>query len=289
MRIKSKPVHADKKRHGSHHRHNIVYKKVYWPYLPVLLALLIILTFSLLHPISSQKVLSYATDISGRGLLEATNVKRQENGQKNLLLNQRLSDAAQAKANDMASRDYWSHETPEGEAPWVFIDQSGYAYRKAGENLAYGFKNNDATVIGWMNSPTHRENLLDPDYEEVGFGFANAPNYQHSGQETIIVAMYGQPSATSVAGAGITQATPSVKAVSKFDLLSGGHMPWATFIIGLVGGMAVMGLFVNHGLRLRHLFTRSEKYLAAHPLFDVTLVSLALVSLELSRTIGYIH
>jgi len=289
MRIKSKPIHADKKRHGSHHKHSTIYKKVYWPYLPVLAALLVILAITLFHPISQQKVLSYATDISGRGLLEATNEKRQANGQKPLLMNQRLTDAAQAKANDMAARDYWSHNTPEGQAPWVFIDQAGYSYRKAGENLAYGFKNNDATIIGWMNSQEHRENLLDAEYQEVGFGFANANNYQKSGQETIVVAMYGEPSTTPVAGATTTQNTPAPKAVSKLDILSGGRLPWASFVVGLVGGMAVMGLFINHGLRLRRLFTRSEKYLAAHPLLDVTLVSLVAVTVALSQTVGYIH
>src|SRR5690606_3424397 len=115
------------------------------------------------------------------------------NGKAALSLNDKLNAAAQAKAEDMKARNYWSHNTPDGQEPWVFFDAQGYIYKKAGENLAYGFATSTETVTGWMNSPSHKANLLDGAFTEVGFGFANSENFVSTGNETIIVAMYAQP------------------------------------------------------------------------------------------------
>jgi hypothetical protein len=117
-----------------------------------------------------------------------------------LSLNGQLDAAAQAKANDMATRNYWSHYTPDGNPPWVFVSAQGYAYQKLGENLATGFNDEQATINGWMASPPHRENLLDPAFSDVGFGFANNPNYTAAGggPMTIIVAFYGRTVAAPV-------------------------------------------------------------------------------------------
>jgi uncharacterized protein YkwD len=163
--------------------------------MPLLLILLSGLWLSagtaLAHGRSS--VLAYATSMSVNDLLTSTNQQRVSNGVAGLGLNSKLNAAAQAKANDMVARDYWSHVTPDGQQPWVFFQNAGYEYNKAGENLAYGFDNASWTVNGWMNSPGHRANLLDPVFKEVGFGFANSPNFVGTGEETIIVAMYGAP------------------------------------------------------------------------------------------------
>jgi hypothetical protein len=93
----------------------------------------------------------------------------------------------------MIARNYWSHTTPDGQEPWVFIDNSGYDYSKAGENLAYGFATSSDAVGGWMNSPSHRANMLDTAFSDVGFGFANGSNYNGDGEQTVVVAMYGSP------------------------------------------------------------------------------------------------
>jgi hypothetical protein len=133
--------------------------------------------------------------MSTRGLLDDTNSARTANGVSPLTLNAKLDASAQAKANDMAAKDYWSHNTPSGDPPWVFIDAQGYAYQKLGENLATGFNSEQATIDGWMASPPHRENLLDSAFAEVGFGYANITDYTAvgGGPMTIIVAHYGKP------------------------------------------------------------------------------------------------
>lgn len=149
-------------------------------------------------PSKTNDVLAYATNTTISGLLSSTNSRRSANSVANLGLNAKLNSAAQAKANDMVARDYWSHQTPDGQQPWVFIDNAGYQYLAAGENLAYGFSNSDATVTGWMNSPSHKENLLSATYTEVGFGIANSANFVNNGQQTVVVAMYGKPQGAEV-------------------------------------------------------------------------------------------
>lgn len=146
-----------------------------------------------------KSVLGYATDMNLTSLLQETNIQRSQNGQSALTLNGQLSQAAQAKAEDMAARNYWSHVTPDGAQPWAFIANAGYSYTTAGENLAYGFDTSTAAVAGWMNSPSHRANLLNGGYQEVGFGVANAPNFQNAGEQTIVVAMYATPQKVATA------------------------------------------------------------------------------------------
>ncbi len=169
--------------------------KVYWPYLPLFVLLLGGMFLNVWQPLQSNRpaTLAYATEISRGNLLASTNSQRSSSGQASLTLNSKLNAAAQAKANDMVARNYWSHNTPDGDEPWVFINAQGYSYDKAGENLAYGFSTSNATIIGWMNSPSHKANMLDTSFSEVGFGFANSEDFINTGNETIVVAMYGKP------------------------------------------------------------------------------------------------
>lgn len=199
-----------------HHRHKPQgvsaksFERVYWPYLPLILivSLLLVvggqsgaLSAALRNPTGG--VLAYASSMSVSGLLSSTNGERAAGGVAGLSLNGKLNAAAQAKANDMAARNYWSHNTPEGNPPWVFVTAQGYSYQKLGENLAAGFSSESSTVAGWMASPPHKANLLDPAFAEVGFGFANNENYTSAGggPMTIVVAMYGKPTVLAAAPA----------------------------------------------------------------------------------------
>ncbi|MES2970872.1 MAG: CAP domain-containing protein [Patescibacteria group bacterium] len=186
FRALSKPKPVQK----SHHKH-------YWPYIPLLIIVAAAFLVSSGYSPQNRGVLAYATNVSSDGLLQATNGQRTQSGANGLQLNSVLSAAAQAKANDMVARNYWSHNTPEGQEPWVFISNAGYKYQKAGENLAYGFITSNDTVTGWMNSEPHRVNMLDGAYSEVGFGFANSESYNNNGQQTVVVAMYGTPQVQS--------------------------------------------------------------------------------------------
>lgn len=190
------------------------FDRVYWPYIPLVLAISLLLGLGassgnlqayVRHP--GGRVLAYADSMTISGLLADTNASRAANGVAALSLNQKLDAAAQANADDMAARNYWSHNTPEGNPPWIWVTAQGYAYQKLGQNLATGFSDEQSTIDGWMNSPPHRENLLDPDFTDVGFGFANCPNYTAAGggPMTIIVAFYGEPQVLAAATPAPTQ------------------------------------------------------------------------------------
>jgi len=207
-----KQTHTIKGLKPPKHHSTKMHAKVYWPYLPLIVLLIGAAFLNIWQPLQTNKTatLAYATEMSRSGLLSATNVQRNSNGQASLTINDKLNAAAQAKANDMVARNYWSHNTPDGQEPWVFFDAQGYIYTKAGENLAYGFDNSNATIIGWMNSPTHKANLLDSAFTEVGFGFANSSDFVSSGEETIVVAEYGRPPV--VAAAEIVAPSPATVA-----------------------------------------------------------------------------
>lgn len=169
--------------------------------------------------LTKAKVLSYATEMSRDALLSGTNAARSAQGFGAFTLNTLLNSSAQAKAQDLVSKDYWAHVSPDGTQPWYFFSQAGYSYTRAGENLAYGFSTSQGTVDGWMNSPSHRANILG-DYTEVGFGIVNAPDYQSSGQQTIVVAHYGTPPTPALPTTPVTPSSPSLPASLPTSTLS---------------------------------------------------------------------
>ena len=133
---------------------------------------------------SYPTVLGISANISIQDLLSQTNQKRQENGIAPLVLNSELTHAAEMIADDMLAKNYWAHVSPDGTTPWVFIKNAGYDYLYAGENLARGFTTAPDTVNAWMASPTHRENLLSPNFKEIGFAVKAG---SLTGAETILV------------------------------------------------------------------------------------------------------
>jgi uncharacterized protein YkwD len=99
-----------------------------------------------------------------------TNLQRQENG--NLLVlkeNAKLNNAAATKANDMFLHQYFEHVSPSGIGPGKLVQNYGYDYIVAGENLILGnFSSEKEVVQDWMNSPGHRANILNNRYTEIG-------------------------------------------------------------------------------------------------------------------------
>jgi len=210
-----KPTKTHKKNVNQHPKH---FLKVYWPYIPIITVVVFGMFFGGVTPNSKNDnpaTLSYSTEMSISGLLNSTNAERAGSGLSSLTLNSKLNSSAQAKANDMVSKDYWAHNTPSGQEPWVFFDSAGYNYQKAGENLAYGFSTSNSTVVGWMNSPSHRANILDSAYTEVGFGFTNSENFVGTGQETIVVAHYGTPTVVAPAPAPVPAPAPTPAPTAK--------------------------------------------------------------------------
>ena len=134
-------------------------------------------------------VLGYATDISVENLLSLINEKRKENNLPPLALSAELSEAATKKATDMFVKNYWAHVSPTGTTPWEFISSSGYRYVYAGENLAKDFNTSSEVVSAWMNSTTHRANILKPEYADIGLAVVNG--HLNGGETTLVVEHFG--------------------------------------------------------------------------------------------------
>lgn len=144
------------------------------------------------HP----EVLGISYSITDVELLNNTNLARTQNNQAPLALSPQLSDAARRKAANMFEHDYWAHFGPDGATPWSFIKAAGYNYSFAGENLAKGFTTSQDVVNAWMNSPSHRENLLSTKYKEMGFAVVEG---KLQGEETVLVVqMFGSQVAAPV-------------------------------------------------------------------------------------------
>lgn len=138
-----------------------------------------------------SNVLGIATDITAQKLFSLTNEERAKASLTPLKENGELSQAAEKKAAHMFQNDYWSHFAPDGTSPWDFIKQSGYQYEFAGENLAKNFLFSKNVIDAWMNSPTHRENIVRKEYSEVGYAIVNG---MLNGEETtLVVQMFAAP------------------------------------------------------------------------------------------------
>ncbi len=153
-------------------------------------------------------------------VIERTNAERADLGKSTLRRNSVLDEAARMKAQHMANNQYFAHYAPDGTSPWFWFDKAGYTYAHAGENLAIHFTDSDEVVEAWMDSPTHRANIVNGLYTEIGVGTAKGT---FDGYDTVyVVQLFGAPAAAPVVktipavaqaqpapAAQVAQATPS--------------------------------------------------------------------------------
>lgn len=269
-------------------KHSDHYKKVYAPYLPAILITFFSLSILVFTTGKSGHTLSYSTDISASRLASATNAVRVENGSNVLRLNNKLVQAAQDKADDMSKNNYWSHITPSGKQPWDFIKSAGYNYQKASENLAYGFTSTEATINGWLNSPSHKKAMLDKDVVEVGFGIANSPDYQDRGAQTIVVALYAQPQKSKQVTA-VNSVGDYSQRVSFAQYVSAWNNSTTNFALGALLGGLIMFLVIKNIVRVRRTYKKTRRYVLHHPAVDAAALSLILLLVVISRSSGFIQ
>lgn len=126
-----------------------------------------------------------------------TNDERADAALPPLLRSETLDAAAALKAKDMAAQEYFAHYSPTGVSPWHWFDEAGYVYVHAGENLAVHFTDSDEVVEAWMDSPTHRANIMNGNYQEIGIGTARG---EYQGFPTVfVVQLFGTRQAVAVA------------------------------------------------------------------------------------------
>ena len=124
-------------------------------------------------------------------VIALTDQQRASNQLGNLTSNSLLTQAAQDAADDMATKGYFAHVSPSGTTPWDWLNQVGYQYQWAGENLAVNFDDSQQLMDAWMASPTHKANILSPNYTQIGVGMATG-TYQGA-QVVFVVQFFASP------------------------------------------------------------------------------------------------
>lgn len=127
--------------------------------------------------------------IISSNMISLVNKSRVEAGVEPLKENQLLASFAQAKGQDMITRDYFTHDTPEGKRPWQWINRGEYDYVYAGENLAMDFTSAEVVHAAFLKSPTHRRNILNSKYKEIGIAVLNGEMNNH--KTTLLVEFFG--------------------------------------------------------------------------------------------------
>lgn len=174
----------------------------------VWLALLALFVPTLIGFLPKQgSVLGYATAINVEEIISLTNEQRLKQGLSPLKNDAQLNQAATSKANDMFAHNYWAHVSPTGVQPWSFFNSVGYGYSYAGENLARDFNVSSDVVTAWMNSPSHRDNVLNSKYEDIGIAVVNGT--LDGVETTLVVQEFGTRKGTQVAKA-IAEPTKAV-------------------------------------------------------------------------------
>lgn len=280
-----RPSLESRRRVGQHHQRNQRYLKAYWPYLPLLGILGVCLVANNWLVQLHRSLDGYATNLTSSALTATTNTSRSSYHESTLDLSPTLSQAAQAKANDMATHNYWSVTSPIGQTPWSLISAAGYGYQATGETLAYGFSSAADTVNGWLATQAQRATMLNATYRDIGFGIANVADYQHHGPATVVVAFYGTPGQATNAVNSLATATP--QPVSRLQLLINSTSSQLS-VVTLIGMGAALFIATRHSLAWRRALVKGEAFVLSHPMLDVIAISCVGMSMLLTHTAGHV-
>jgi len=157
---------------------------------------------------SPLHILGFTSTITVDEVVAKTNVERVAAGLPPLVVNTTLEDAARRKAANMFAEDYWAHNSPSGLSPWHWFTQAGYQYTHAGENLAKDFGSTERMMNAWMNSPTHKDNIVSAKYEDIGV--AVVPGTLQGHETVLVVQLFGSQREVGAVPkvAEVTTATP---------------------------------------------------------------------------------
>jgi len=89
-----------------------------------------------------------------------------------LEVSRKLTDAAEDHARDMARRKFFEHRGSDGSEPRDRVRRTGYQWRLTGENIALGPESAEEVVAGWLDSPGHCANIMEPRFRDIGIGLA---------------------------------------------------------------------------------------------------------------------
>ena len=129
-------------------------------------------------------------DITIDSVFEAHNQIRKENSLPEFILNEELTKSAYLKAVTMKFQKCWSHYCPD--SPWGDFSVVGYEYEIAGENLAHGFTDPDVLIKAWLDSPTHKANIMNDKYSEIGIAVIDS-SFLDDSTDKIVVVHFAKP------------------------------------------------------------------------------------------------
>lgn len=109
-----------------------------------------------------------------REVVNLTNEERRQHGLDPLELNEELSKVAKEKSRDMHENQYFDHQSPTYGSPFTMMNEFGFDYAAAGENIAAGQVSPEEVVEAWMNSEGHRANILNDAYDEIAVGYLDS-------------------------------------------------------------------------------------------------------------------
>ena len=224
----------------------------------------------------SPSVLGFASNITPERVVEITNQKRGEQGLSPLAINSQLNEAAQRKAGDMFAFNYWSHISPSGRSPWSFFQEAGYKYLYAGENLARDFMDSQAVIEAWMNSSTHRDNLLNKNYQEIGLAVVNGT--LNGVETTLVVQLFGTSLASTPVQpvvSEVAEKTPEPVPLSRIALAQAQGesksppllSPFmltktvAVFLLGLILGVLLLDIILVYQKKIIRLSGKNVAHL----------------------------
>ncbi len=158
----------------------------------VLVVFLVAVSGRILFPRSE-----YGAAVLSAVLVDLTNSDRSLYSLGQLKPSPLLEEAARLKVEDMVTRGYFAHNSPDGLTPWHWLNKAGYDFSYAGENLAVNFSESVDIDRAWMNSPLHRENILNGNFSEMGIAVKEG---MYEGRPTIfVVQLFGRPVAPEFA------------------------------------------------------------------------------------------
>ena len=120
-----------------------------------------------------------ATKAIEQKVINLTNKFRAQHGLPALKANWELSRVARKKAEEMRDKKYFDHHSPTYGSPFEMMRAFGIDFEVAGENIGAGHPTPEEVVKGWENSPEHRRNMLNSQFEEIGAGYAKGGSLGH--------------------------------------------------------------------------------------------------------------
>jgi len=132
-----------------------------------------------------------ANEITVENVVARINAERAAHDLAPLKIDARLTRASEDRMRDMEEGGWWSHESPEGRSPFVWMAVRAYHYQYAGENLASGFETAGLLVRSWMESPGHRANILNPNFGDCGVAIIEGSTIRPAAGKSVVV-MFGR-------------------------------------------------------------------------------------------------